>query len=74
MAVCAQWALRSARVAVTRANGADAARLWVAAQPPPLLEEEVLDVGVIIDGCSATLNAAGCINQIPHCAPRATKD
>ena len=40
-------------------DGADVARLWVAAKPPLLLEEEVLDVGAVTGGCSATLDAVG---------------
>ena len=38
-------------------DGADVARLWVAAQLSLLLEEEVLDVGVVTDGCSAPPDA-----------------
>ena len=40
-------------------GGADVARLWVATQLPFLLEEEVLDVGVIAHGCSAPRDAVG---------------
>ena len=40
-------------------DGADVARLWVAAELALLLEEEVLYVGVVTDGCPAPFDAVG---------------
>jgi len=58
MAVCAQGAALREGGGDSR-DGTDVARLWVAAQLPLLLEVEVLEVGAITDGCSATIDAVG---------------